>query len=63
MPSLCFYELDVSTNTLKGDAKFKIQRAELFLDCDESGSVSFLTNAALLSATRLPNNKLDFARP
>ena len=43
------------------DVTFKIARAELFLDCDETGAVSFLSNAALLLAKPRPNG-LDFER-
>ena len=47
MPRLCFYRLDDSEGSVANEQTFKIERAELLLDYDDSG-ISFLTNAALL---------------
>ena len=47
MPRLCFYRLNDSKGSVADEQTFKIERAELLIDFDNSG-ISFLTNAALL---------------
>ena len=61
MPCLCFYRLNANSSTVDDNPSFKIERAELFLGCDSSGAVSYLTNAALLDA-KSSSKLLDFNR-
>ena len=43
---------------MKGLPKFIIERAELLIDCDNDGTIRFLTNKALLSS----KTELEFSR-
>ena len=55
IPSLYFYRIPAAAKDQHGEINgqhptFKIDRAELLIDCDDNGTISFLTNGALLSA-------------
>ena len=49
---------DGEAGEISGTPHFRIERAELLIDCDDEGSISFLTNAALLRS----KTDLEFAR-
>ena len=46
LPSLCFWK--INGKEIASEATFKIDRAELLLDCTELGDITYMTNAALL---------------
>ena len=59
MPSINFFKFNLQE--VAPETSFKIDRAELLLDCDEKSTLSYLTNAALLQSTSLSND-LEYAR-
>ena len=60
-PQLSFYQVSRNRKVASNKAAFRIEGAELLVDCDEAGSISFLTNAALMTRHEL-SKSLDFTR-
>lgn len=58
---MSFYQVSRNRKVASNKAAFRIEGAELLVNCDEAGSISFLTNAVLMTQHELPKS-LDFTR-